>query len=636
MQPWWSCSIPISAALSLLMILAAVALTAPARAQTSCRAAAAGAPSVPVMIAASVLDDHDPVSILTRYRGEIRGQAGELGTARNQGFSPVSGADEIAAETLQILGQIVVDRSTQAAYRLLQDKILDLLRCPTRSDGSVVERAPPTWFPETCRVVASVRMQDVATSRAAVYSALLGDAITAMLTRASAARGMKLDWEQKGMVELRRIVVDLIVPELVRLQTARGSVVPEDVVFRLLDKVLVGELEGPVAEGKKVPYCENDATSSMFLAGAVVAKCRLLSSPPDRIALTSCPVPELSLQMGKELQKRCGMALPSTEGIASARGVAASIIKALSAARDGVSDVQLRTRHAIDASFDAGCMFIEPDKIADHRCPAKLEPNASPTEEITKPEQVASLARALLVAGIEGDTNTVVAGAFRAVEHVVVLHYIAERRRVSDEEKKKLDEAERVTRRDMQRALRLLGGILQHAETYTKSAPKDDKATQAQHEQRTKILESLTRDMTNRRDRGGDAIFSLGGSLRAAGGARVSPTGADSAKFYGPVSLPIGFGLQAAKHVHVELSLVDLGQYLSYQEGGKVRKPEPLDALAPSVTLGAYWGTEFPFMIGATVGYSPQYGFDSAGKKDKGSINVGLAAGVYVPFLDLN
>jgi len=64
-------------------------------------------------------------------------------TANSKDNAVGTGLPDVAAEAVQILGQIVVDRASQAAYRMLADKIEEGLRC-LNGDGTA---NPNTQFP---------------------------------------------------------------------------------------------------------------------------------------------------------------------------------------------------------------------------------------------------------------------------------------------------------------------------------------------------------------------------------------------------------------------------------------------------------------------------------------------------------
>jgi hypothetical protein len=191
---------------------------------------------------------------------------------------------------------------------------------------------------------------------------------------------------------------------------------------------------------------------------------------------------------------------------------------------------------------------------------------------------------------------------------------------------------------------------VQYAETYSTKSGETDKEV---HERRTKILESVTADITDRTGREGDVVFSLGGSLGVVGGGRI-PLGPGTPVAATPFSLSLGMALQtvASGHtpgLHLEFGIVDLAQYVSFQydpKGGEdqqssavvVAKPDPLAMISPSLKLGVQWGNQIPIFVAAGVGYSPLYQFKTtdANAPQRGALTVGLNVGAYVPLYDAN
>src|SRR5678815_298105 len=102
------------------------------------------------------------------------------------GFHSTSTAESIATEAVQVLGQIVADRASQAAYVLIQTRLLTQLKCPDNANDDKAKddkakdnkaAAATTRFPNTCRVLASLRLQDIAMSPAELRAALVQDAL---------------------------------------------------------------------------------------------------------------------------------------------------------------------------------------------------------------------------------------------------------------------------------------------------------------------------------------------------------------------------------------------------------------------------------------------------------------------------
>ena len=188
-----------------------------------------------------------------------------------------------------------------------------------------------------------------------------------------------------------------------------------------------------------------------------------------------------------------------------------------------------------------------------------------------------------------------------------------------------------------------MAALLDYAGTYSAraAAEGEDEDARSAHAQRSKILESLTEEMTDRTGREGDDVFALGGSLRFLAGARFGVRH-DAASFAGPLSLPLGISYthipkrDNAWGIHVQLDAVDLGNYLALDNEPNVKTPELGDAFAPGITVGLAYGPSFPLVIGLSGNYMPAFVLDPDRKDDQGAITAALTFGVHVPLLDLN
>jgi hypothetical protein len=528
--------------------------------------------------------------------------------------APLSPAASAAGEVLQILGQIVVDRASEAAYLRARDEIVKLLGCEKADAGGADEKkdeedsdklGDKVKFPRTCRVVRAVRLQDLAMSRWPLVQALVQDLVMALLPSANNGAHEKL-------ARSLTLVAKDVLSDLPRIGVGGSSTAPATLLWGHAQ-------EGLSHAGEAIAQCQDDPCRVVALAAVALASCHLdaLKERPEgrAAALRTCLVEDtVDTLAGSPPEYHKGI-------LEAAKRIATGWLGAETAVTpEGTPDHRTRARYAVNATFDVGCLWLYSNDMPRSKCPAQIEPEQ--TSELGDKRHVASLIRYLTISAIDGDTNAVMAGLSMGVE--VVLRAVNSGA-LSKDEKKALS-----------RALRLCGAVLQYAETFTKPGAKED--AQALHDRRTKILESLTREMTNREGREGDHIFSLGGSLRAVAGARIDPNG-EPATFFGPLSLPLGIGFQSAQGLHLEFGIFDLGQYLSYQQsstGIQVRKPEPADALSPSFTLGWSWGKSFPTFVGLTVGYAPQFDFTTTTSRSVGSINLGATVGVYVPLFDLN
>lgn len=514
----------------------------------------------------------------------VRGYPTAVPAQGQAGAAQSRGADTVADEALQAVGQVVVDRASSAALERVRDKIVEGLRCAPPARPGALQR-----FGRTCAVVHALRLQDLAQHGHVLLDALLRDAMAQALPDAPA--------EARPALEL---LTRVLVPEVSRVLEGRVGRGAEVVAQRLI--------EASMADLRRAGARERLSTASggasrgraaIALASLAHAYCaRGASLAGGLTSLGQCPIGDYVRRAASEAS------VEDPAVLARAHELARHLLDAMTLQNDGAGAWRERASSAAAAAFVAACLGIDTSPEL-RGCPPSTELGPAPTAL----ERLA-LARFLTNAALDGDPNALIVASVAAVE--------AASRGAAD--------------RKTRRALRLIGGLLQYTGTYADR--KLDGATA--RERRVRLLEDLSAEMTNRSERGGDAIWSLGGSLRLAGGARF---GVDSNRtaLYGPLSLPLGLGFQTVAEggfgLHLEVSAFDLGQYVAFEEGGSVRKPELVDAIAPSFTLGAAFGKNVPFVIGPTVGYSPQFTF-SDGKR--GSINFGLALGLYVPLLDLN
>jgi len=92
----------------------------------------------------------------------------------------------------------VVDRASQAAYRMLADKIEEGLRC-LNGDGTA---NPTTQFPATCDAIGSIRIQDLAMARDILLRALASDITRAASEQSTRSRSTN---ERRARCRPRRL-----------------------------------------------------------------------------------------------------------------------------------------------------------------------------------------------------------------------------------------------------------------------------------------------------------------------------------------------------------------------------------------------------------------------------------------------
>lgn len=507
---------------------------------------------------------------------------------------------EIAAETVQVLGQVVADRATQATFERVRSKLLEELGCKVMVTA---ELQGGVNFPTVCRRLEDLHLRDVIASRDALVAALVVD-LTAGL-RATGHASFPLEPTQETLTAIAFATdghlddsARLLSGELVARarRTYAGS--------QSNASVLVGQanFEGPLVIG----------------VGAFL-RCKVASAGGafgGRIE--QCPAEEFAREMYDELFPP---AVPPTEPNPLGRSFSLRIatqLVLLNAQYDDASKFPRRKlRIATELVFDVSCYL---DTRGAELC--------RPLEKFGKRDKAQdemfslSAARRLILDALSGDTATLVSDGSRVID------WFAD------------SDGATQTNTAKKSALSTLAAILQYSATYL--APQADESAEDTQARRELIVSELASTLNARATRGGDWIASFGGSLNIAAGASFPIDGPAKPVAAGPFSLPLGFALDYVPPdllgFHVEVSATDVGQYLAWERSDTrvvVKKPKIEDLLAPGLAVGVSFGREFPFAVAGFARYVPNYGAETE-QPALGALTVGLQLGVYVPLLDLN
>ncbi|QSQ16324.1 hypothetical protein [Myxococcus landrumensis] len=190
-------------------------------------------------------------------------------------------------------------------------------------------------------------------------------------------------------------------------------------------------------------------------------------------------------------------------------------------------------------------------------------------------------------------------------------------------------------------AIRRGSAVIQSAVSYARTYEKADLA-EAQA-QRRKVIESLVDELNDRSNRGGETITTLGIPV----GASVIGYGKTQGDwdYYTPqLSLPVTMAMQIVPAVgksvgwHFGFSLLDLGQYVSYERSGDVTTPDWRTAFMIGGQAGILLGSsDNLFLVGVEGRYAPAlFPEDRENGTRGGAVRFGLFAGYYVPLFDLN
>ena len=165
---------------------------------------------------------------------------------------------------------------------------------------------------------------------------------------------------------------------------------------------------------------------------------------------------------------------------------------------------------------------------------------------------------------------------------------------------------------------------------------------------RKKALESLMAAATDRSQRDGDVVISLGGQLGLGWGGRygVRRDAPDDPVNPTPVHLALGVGLDwypgpSPWGLHAMASVADLSQYVSFADKDlHVAAPDAKAALALGVTLGVRFALkQTPAFVGLNATYAPFVPVGAAADPaaaSTGSYQVMGLVGLYVPLFDFN
>jgi hypothetical protein len=192
-------------------------------------------------------------------------------------------------------------------------------------------------------------------------------------------------------------------------------------------------------------------------------------------------------------------------------------------------------------------------------------------------------------------------------------------------------------------ATRALAAVTSYAATY--AAPlADDPGGKLRAAQRKQAVESIVEMATDRSERatrhGSDAVVSLGVQVDALVNSYRDLPSTTSRAVLPRLSLPLGLALQQLWSpycgYHLQLSFLDLGQYVAYT-GKQERTDARWDtALVAGGQIGFAFGNfQNPFVVAFDLRFAPGL-FSGIEGRGAGAYSVGASIGMYVPLLDFN
>lgn len=216
-----------------------------------------------------------------------------------------------------------------------------------------------------------------------------------------------------------------------------------------------------------------------------------------------------------------------------------------------------------------------------------------------------------------------------------------------------------ITSASVEKWFGVLGAFSSYAASYNENPTEDsqgEQLSQYRAEQRKKAMNDLIDAATDRRGRGLDSVYSVGVFVGVATGQRYQRisgdckrAAADCTSRSGAQEWSEGLSLQTGVSyellpkgeswkrfgLHVQLTFLDLGRFLSASEG-KRADAEVITPLYFGGQLGVLLGDpKYSALVAFDGGYAPgmHYGNESL---SRGGFHAGLIAGMYVPFIDFN
>lgn len=495
-----------------------------------------------------------------------------------------------AEAVLQTVAQVVVERATLAAWDILAEQLKRWLRCDASS-------SEPQVFPSACRLIVTVRLQELLAAPDTLLSAFAADLLTKLeahviqIAKETASSGRPDGAQVNALLRL------ILSPDPNATHSLVGGVLRE-FIHAFVREWKTSGMKDPLAGARDV--IEQQLLDELTAAG--------LAKECPRVQASGGP--EAVLRAAEWVLARC--LIDAGEGDARERILGCGLADKIALCVDPTlrdeaqrlrSYVSVITRILKDREHSAALRL--PFMVA-----RDLIPECSGNAASVKVPACRMLdAFESLFLGIEArDWIKVTSGALELFS---------------------VTEASMgIEKNDLRRLMSVMTAISQLA---YHSGP-DKEAEKARQD----VLQSLIKTMVSRTNRVG-WVVSLGGSFGLAVAYRANVDDPTTAGIQAPFALPLGFGVQQYRNgqdygLHLQVSVLDLGQYVAWE--GKdltVKQPNIQDAVSLGVVLGAWFkNRQIPFFAG------PHFGVAPFARDHTPSFFMGGMIGAYVPFIDLN
>lgn len=588
----------------------------------------------------------------------VVGGALEFTSAQEKSGGGAKLLSQEATEALAIVADIAVKRARQQGLGAVKARLEDVVCGLTLPEKIDSQQAPA--LPNTCRLIRGTALERLAGDprpvQKALYSDLLGVVIQALLK----SGGLAVEKDMKRLLDAAIAVAG-------RVTTKRDFAASTWDAAAIADMLIDSRGIDP---NTRIQWGKARAVPIGLSAAAL-----FLSDQNRRTTASTHSLAQIVGVLTAEVTR--GVQDVDDSTFARALELANLVILAKAANVDDFkTDPQERLLAGIDGVFL--CLEIHAEGQQDAERSAKLK-----------------LMHAIVRAAVDHDPATALAqGAMLLQLHLPPLAAEPSTSRKGRDKDAKTataigatrdtDEETRRYHRRLTKATAMLTAVAAYAETYRTAPGPSGEASNTRpeelHERRKAALEGLIDATTVRDQRHGEVVFSLGIPLGFAAGyqgirerarddmgalivdAQGNPTNRWKRSPMAPqLEIPLGFAVQKlvggrvasgkragdgrfyADGFHLFVSLIDLGQFLSFDDTGKINRPRWDTIVSPGLQLGWMFGTpRNSFILGIEGRYAPTL-FAGTSKltvlpqeDPGGALRAGMFLAYYIPLFDFN
>ncbi|WP_437992344.1 hypothetical protein [Sorangium sp. So ce145] len=509
-------------------------------------------------------------------------------------------AAQMAAELLQILAEIAVDRARAKGFEIIRKRIDDTL-CRIDEQGMLIDPKAPRpkkiLLRKSCALLDTVRLNDIATQSQALQAALVSDLLT--FVAEAPFKFLIAAGNRSEALTTLAVLVEMITTSL-------------EIHFH------GGHIQATLPNPKLVIDQAIEMTWSfgkldeLTFKIAVQAARRCLAQTADVCDLSV----DIETLLSKDYKEQLESLKPRSSELARLRTRAAAlaqiVLDAVSPASAGVSP---RDRWRLTLEVVGWLAQAVVDK----------EFHDKPREQHERARAIVEDVQRLLLAIVDEDLPTALSKGAALVSNV--------RTESGDD----VDQFKVM--------IRVVATIGAFAATYSGGGAPDKQL----HDVRKKLIEDLVDQMTDRRGRDKDTIVSVGvnASFLATGveAVRDAKGHLGSTRYMTPqLALPLGVAVDGGWFEsfgwHLMAYPIDIGQFASYSTSEGINTPRWDTMLVAGFQAGLTLGHQTPAVFALDVRYAPtlfaQTSKTLLGDRPGGALRVGLSVGYYVPFFDFN